>query len=844
MRHLLAFLILLINTAVIGQRVPVLNQVDLPHNYYYRELYLPQLTGGPSSVAWTPDGSTLVYSMSGSLWLQKTASDIAEQLTDGSGYDYQPDCSPDGTKIIFVRYTGNSIELMLYDLKTKVTIPLTNNSALNLEPRWSNDGRTIAFVSTIESKHFLLYKAVIENNALSELTCLTPDRKSSVKRYYYSAFDHAINPAWHPDGKRLYFVSNNEIIHGTGDIVAFDTDSLSYPKTILHEETSWRTKPDVSPDGSRLVYSSYLGRNWQQLWMIPATGGYPMPLTYGNYDNTCPRWSPDGKKIAFISNRTGNTSLWMLDVFDGGQEQIIAKTRLYLTPHSNLFIKVLDEFGKPVSSRCSIIDEREKFYAPEDAWIHADDSRYPDKHQFESHYFHMQGFCKVEVPSGRIKVQVSHGPEYEIEKKDLVIRQDARDTVIIQLRKLGLPENFGAWWSTDVHVHMNYGGNYRNTPGNLVRQAMAEDLDILYNLIVNKEQRIPDADYFSNTADTASDDEVLLFHGQEFHTSYWGHLGLLELNDHLILPDYAGYPQTAVSSLFPHNAYIADRAHEQQALVGYVHPFEPSEIFPDQSPALMNELPVDAALGKVDYYELIGFSDHKASEFVWYHLLNCGFRIPAAAGTDAMANYASLRGPVGLNRVYVNSSGLHNRQEVLSGLKKGNSFVTNAPLIGFNVSGVQAGESIMLTGKNETTLAFSAFLRSAIPVDHLEIVWNGEVIKTLSIEASGKIADIKGNIKIKGPGWLLLRAWSKEAHPDLPDIYPYASTNPIYVTVPGKEVHAKTSATYFLKWLDRLAAAVGNNTGFRTGEEKSMIEATISRARKVYEEIYRDSNLP
>ena len=103
----------------------------------------------------------------------------------------------------------------------------------------------------------------------------------------------------------------------------------------------------------------------------------------------------------------------------------------------------------------------------------------------------------------------------------------------------------------------------------------------------------------------------------------------------------------------------------------------------------MNELPVDAALGKVDYYELIGFSDHKASEFVWYHLLNCGFRIPAAAGTDAMANYASLRGPVGLNRVYVNSSGLHNRQEVLSGLKKGNSFVTNAPLIGFKVSGVQ-----------------------------------------------------------------------------------------------------------------------------------------------------------
>jgi TolB protein len=89
------------------------------------------------------------------------------------------------------------------------------------------------------------------------------------------------------------------------------------------------------------------------------------------------------------------------------------------------------------------------------------------------------------------------------------------------------------------------------------------------------------------------------------------------------------------------------------------------------------------------------------------------------------------------------------------------------------------------------------------------------------LKHQGKQQTIKGNIKVKGPGWLLLRAWSKEAHPDLPDIYPYASTNPVYVTVPGKEVHAKTSATYFLKWLDRLAAAVGSNTGFRTAEEKS-----------------------
>ena len=51
-------------------REPVLKQIDLPHSYYWRELYLPQLTTGPSSVSFSPDGRALLYSMGGSLWQQ------------------------------------------------------------------------------------------------------------------------------------------------------------------------------------------------------------------------------------------------------------------------------------------------------------------------------------------------------------------------------------------------------------------------------------------------------------------------------------------------------------------------------------------------------------------------------------------------------------------------------------------------------------------------------------------------------------------------------------------------------------------------------------------------------
>ncbi|MGH9576404.1 MAG: hypothetical protein ACRD3R_03120, partial [Terriglobales bacterium] len=51
-----------------GQREAVLPQVAQPHSYYWREMYLPQLTTGPGSVAWTRDSQSVVYSMGGRLW--------------------------------------------------------------------------------------------------------------------------------------------------------------------------------------------------------------------------------------------------------------------------------------------------------------------------------------------------------------------------------------------------------------------------------------------------------------------------------------------------------------------------------------------------------------------------------------------------------------------------------------------------------------------------------------------------------------------------------------------------------------------------------------------------------
>jgi TolB protein len=102
--------------SVHAERLPVLKQIHLPHPYYYREMYLPQLTSGPSSLAWSPDSKELIYSMAGSLWRQAVGTGVAQQLTAAAGYDYQPDWSADGRWVIYSSYRGDSVELWAFDL--------------------------------------------------------------------------------------------------------------------------------------------------------------------------------------------------------------------------------------------------------------------------------------------------------------------------------------------------------------------------------------------------------------------------------------------------------------------------------------------------------------------------------------------------------------------------------------------------------------------------------------------------------------------------------------------------------------------------------------------------------
>jgi hypothetical protein len=266
--------------------------------------------------------------------------------------------------------------------------------------------------------------------------------------------------------------------------------------------------------------------------------------------------------------------------------------------------------------------------------------------------------------------------------------------------------------------------------------------------------------------------------------------------------------------------------------MGYVHPFDFRPDLSRVEGGVPYELPIDVALGKVDYMEVMGYSDHLITSDVWYRLLNCGFRIPAGGGTDAFPNFASLRGPPGLVRVYAHtgtSGGALDHRRWLAAIRAGRTFVTNAPVLEFTLGGGEIGDEIRLARGQE--LRAHVRLRSPVPLDHLELVGNGRVVASIPLSGTHTAIDTTITVPVTGSGWYVLRAWSDRPRLPVLDLYPFASTSPIYVQVGSTAVRSKDDAEYFLTWIDRVDQALRAETGWNTDTEREEVMRMLGAAR-------------
>ena len=149
------------------------------------------------------------------------------------------------------------------------------------------------------------------------------------------------------------------------------------------------------------------------------------------------RWSPDGKKIAFISNRGGTPELWLQDFPGGKQRHLVATERKYLKPHGRIEVTVIESDGKATPARVSVTDDAGKFFAPRYAWVSGADGYDRAESKFEPHDFPSSGTDAIKVPPGKMHVEVMKGFEFAFEKRDVDVRAGGVTKVAVRLKAIG-----------------------------------------------------------------------------------------------------------------------------------------------------------------------------------------------------------------------------------------------------------------------------------------------------------------------------------------------------------------------------------------------------------------------
>jgi len=238
---------------------------------------------GSTSPEWSPDGKRIAFVSTGDaraegqeaeeIYVMDADGGNATRLTSNDVPDWSPSWSPDGNRIVFARASGigsptpqvvlhvmdadGSNDRLLYREKP------ADKPVFVLFPNWSPDGSKIAFTKVTFG----------EERPEPALTVIKSDGTGAT----VIALD-AADAAWSPDGKRIAFVSVKD----------------RFGETCFH---------DCEPSG--------------EIYVADANGRNPERLTETEADEASPTWSPDGQRIAFVSDRSNReeheNEIWVVD---------------------------------------------------------------------------------------------------------------------------------------------------------------------------------------------------------------------------------------------------------------------------------------------------------------------------------------------------------------------------------------------------------------------------------------------------------------------------------------------------------------------------------------------------
>jgi len=361
-------------------------------------------------------------------------------------------------------------------------------------------------------------------------------------------------------------------------------------------------------------------------------------------------------------------------------------------------------------------------------------------------YSRGSGPVEVRLPPTARNVEVHATKGFEF-RPTLITREVSGPTIDVKVplvRWTNLATQ--GWAAADAQVHFDRLN--RAEDRDWFAMMAADDLTHLHFMML-KGGKVPGEwarQYAYGRAGDANDGARLLTAGEEYRDNFQGHINLLGLGE-IIQPIMAG---TRDVPNYPPLHTVLLRARELDGLPGIAHG---GSLGSETTAAL------DTILGAVDFMEIA--NSHLYSLDLWYRLLNCGYHLPPAAGTD-LPNFPARdhwQPFLGGMRMYAQVGGRRDFESWKNAVKSGRTFITSGPLLSIKINGRGPGETITLPASGGD-VEIEAEAATPVGLRKFELIHNGRVVP---LEPDPRIADgihrwrIRHRLRVSESGWFAVR---------------------------------------------------------------------------------------
>lgn len=422
-----------------------------------------------------------------------------------------------------------------------------------------------------------------------------------------------------------------------------------------------------------------------------------------------------------------------ISVFVSVYSQSVQESKFISTilPITNLSINV-----KPPEARIDIYDSSKNLFKRE---------------------FIEDGAFSINLPDGKYTVVIQKGYEYEPYREEIDIREGSIKKLEVELKKIYDMEKLG-WYCGDTHMHTTFSDGSQKFPV-LIKAAKAEGL----NWIVTTEHNegcIKAWKHLYKFRDNYNTPYFNACFGEEVTTFHSGHFNALFVE---------GY----VNYLLPLKEIIKE-THKYNGLISANHPFFGVNLQEGDMGSYFTQL----VNGWAEFEEELDgievwngkwcWENEEALRYYFHNILNKGYKFFAIAGTDTHNFYSA---PCGTPRTYVYLGDKKlSCENIKKSIKEGKIFLTNAPLVLFDIRGKIPGEELEV--KKGEKVNFNIEIKSIYNLSHFFIIKNGSPCFYRNIKGKKEHSE-KVTLSIDRDSWYILRVYGEGET--------QAITNPVWV---------------------------------------------------------------